>query len=150
MGKKKPRVLLDVACSFGKVSFGEASVSVPVTLSRDDLNIDAADALLVGRRVTLEIIANGGDQANQQRLPGLEEEIPQIKAIAESKKMGVGRKHYSATLNFQLSDVEESEPQHFANKAGRLLVFSVDELPEGKRGRPANRDGDDDEEAEEE
>jgi hypothetical protein len=150
MAKKKAQVQVQVLTKlpvvFGKVTFGEGSLSIPIRIDRTAIPIDAADQMFVGRRLTCQLSIEGD---KQQKLAGFDEEsVPDpIDSVAESKKLSVGKKHLGATLNFLLEGLDDAQAAHFANKTGTLSVMQVEDLPEAKRGRPPK--GGDDEDGEE-
>ncbi len=153
MAKKKSEseALCVLAVQFGKVTFGEGSLSIPIRVERSKIALGAADKMFVGRRLTCSLeVGQAGD--DQKELFDKGTGVEPIESVAESKRMAVGKKHFGATLNFLLEGVDDGNASHFANKAGTLTVTGVEDLPEAKRGRPpksAEADGDDDGDEEE-
>ena len=147
VGKKKQATLAELSVVCGKVTFGESSISIPIRLERGDIGIEAADQMFVGRRLKC-MLCIGADPQQKLFEDGTEGPVD-IQATAESKKLSVGRKHFGATLNFMLEDLNDAEAAHFANKSGTFTVFGVEDLPEAKRGRPAKSAGDDDDDGDE-
>ena len=100
--------------------------------------------MFVARRIKARIVASGSADKDQQPLPGMDDVKPDMTMIFECKGLGVKRKAYSATLNVMAEDLDDGTFSHFANKIGKLVVFKIDELPEGKRGRKPKGEQDDD------
>jgi len=143
VGKKRVQKLAELAVACGKVTFGESSISIPIRFERSDIAIEAADQMFVGRRITCSLSIAPDVQP---KLFDDGETAPVIESVVtESKKLSVGKKHFGATLNFLLKDLDDAEAAHFANKSGTFSVYGVEDLPEAKRGRPAkSTEGDDD------
>jgi hypothetical protein len=136
--------LANLAVKFGKVSFGGEVASVGVSIQRDAITSEAAIELFVARRIKARIVASGSADKDQQPLPGMDDVKPDMTMIFECKGLGVKRKAYSATLNVMAEDLDDGTFSNFANKVGKLVVFKIDELPEGKRGRKPKGEQDDD------
>ena len=138
--------LANLAVKFGKVSFGGDVASVGISIQRDAITPDAAIELFVARRIKARIVATGGDDKDQQPLPGMDDIKPDMTLMFECKGLGIKRKTFSATLNVMADDLDDGTFSHFANKVGKLVVSKIDELPEGKRGRKpkGEQDADDD------
>jgi len=141
--------LANLGVKFGKVSFGGEVASVGVSIARDAILPEAAIELFVARRLKCRIVATGGGDADQKPLPGMDDVKPDMTLVFECKGIGVKRKAYSVTLNVMAVDLDDGEFSHFANKAGKLIVTKIDELPEGKRGRKSKgeQDADDGDDA---
>ena len=147
MAKRKAQVLTELPVAFGKVTFGEGSLSIPIRIERRDIPIDAADQMFVGRRLTCQLAIATDKQ--QKLFDDDAATASPIDSVAESKKLSVGKKHFGATLNFLLEGLDDAQAAHFANKTGTLSVMQVEDLPEAKRGRPP-KGGDEEVEEDEE
>lgn len=120
---------LDVPVSFGNVSIGDGSVSIPIKIDREHLNPETADGLLCGCRAKAEIRA-GGQATDPEQQVMFEDMDHQQAGIFEIKGYSVKKKAISATLNILLSDVEIKQLGYFAKHDGRLRIESVAPLEE--------------------
>ncbi len=131
MEKTKATQVLDVPVSFGRVSIGEGSVSIPIKIDREHLNPEAADGLLCGCRVKGEIAAG---QEAATAAPDRQNTFEIMKhrqtGMFEIKGYSVAPKAISATLNVLLKDVKITEIVEFAKHDGRLRIESVAPLEE--------------------
>ena len=128
---KKAREMLDVPVSFGRVSIGEGSVSIPVKIDREHLNPEAADGLLCGCRAKGEIAAGQeGTTEDPDQQTTFEIMKHRQTGMFEIKGYSVGPKAISATLNLLLKDVKVTEIVEFAKRSGRLRIESVAPLEE--------------------
>ena len=137
MAKRRKKPIVDVVVKFKKVTFGAQSVSIPIEVDREDLNLEAAEGLFVARRVTCTIIASTEDP---KQTTFLDDDGPaELSAVAEVKSMSVKKKSYGTTLNFMLDDVDQDMAIRFANRQGKFAVTGVEELDDEK---PAKDDED--------
>lgn len=133
---KKTENLLDLPVSFGSVSFGKKTARVGVNVEREHLKIAVADKNLCDRRLSLTIVANGsGDQPGQKRLEGMEEEL-ELTGVADVKGFGVHSTTIGFGLTFNANEMNRIalstgiHLNHFAAREGRLMIVSVEEIPE--------------------
>lgn len=139
---KVPKDALDIACSFGGVSIGEATARVAIRIEREHLNVLDADEVFVGRR--LSVIVKLGRKDDNARQKELIETALTIEGSADVKGMAVKPSHISAALTFSKKDVSIPTLAKFAKGIGRLIVVAVAEIPddaidddEGKEGSDA-------------
>ena len=129
--------VLDIPVEFGGVSIGEATARLGIRANRSVLNINSADEVLCGHRLTGRVVLGGeDDEAGQGRL--VDDMDHMVSAVFDCKRIGVNPTQISAGLTFNLADVDIKELARFSKGAGRLVVEAVSELPEDAD------DGDDD------
>ena len=149
---KTVETLAEFQVKFGKVTFGEESISIPISIERAVLGrgaLSKGDSLFCGRRLNCTIKTGGA--TDQQALPGMKDKDFEVSALVECQKMGVSRRKIGTTLNLKLDAIDPSDVTHFANRAGTMSVTGAEDLPEKKRGRPAkSEDGDEEDEGDEE
>lgn len=132
MATRKPKSVLDVPVQFGGVSIGEDTGRVAVKIDREQLNIDAADEMFCGRRLTgrIVVVPSGVDPDQQEMFD--DNDRHELKSTFDVKRFGASRKEFCAGLTFALSEIDVGELGHFAKRSGRLIVAAVAELPDGK------------------
>lgn len=131
---------LEVDVQFGGVSIGDETARVGIKIDRTLLDLEKADDMLCGKRLTGRIeVCAPGEQNGQQSLPGMKDSRPHLDGTFDVKRFGVGLKEFSCGLTFGLGSIDVSELAKFAKKNGRLTVTDAQFLPE---------DGDDDDDLE--
>ena len=131
MAKKQDKVLLDLAVAFNGVSIGESTARIGVTVDRSLLELKRADELLCGRRLTGRILVRKkGDHDDQATLPGMEDTqfVAAVDGNFDVKRLGVSPGEYSAGLTFALPEIKVGDLAKFANRTGKLQVYSVEDL----------------------
>jgi hypothetical protein len=134
---------LDIPVSFGGVSIGDQTARIGVKISRECLNIDAADEALCGKRLVGKVVlGHNGDSAGQGKLfDGADHEIS---GAFDVKRFSVGPKEITAGLTFSLGSIDLSELGHFAKQSGRMLVESILAIPDDAANEDADGGEDDD------
>lgn len=116
---------------FQSISIGDATCSIGFRIDREKMNLDAADELLCGHRITGRLIAaKEGDDPSQTTM--FEADKYEVAGVFDSKKFGVTPRHITARATFSLADVDVEEIAHFAKRNGFIiaeLVQQVDEEP---------------------
>jgi hypothetical protein len=130
---------LSVPVEFGGVSIGDGTARLGLKIDRTNLNIDAADEALCGRRLKGRVvILKDGENVNQTTfLDGVRHEVS---SIFDVKRFGVAPRNITCGLTFSLADIDVEALSHFAKQKGRFIVDEVSAIP----------DEDEDEEVEEE
>lgn len=122
---------LEVDVQFGGVSIGDETARVGIKIDRALMQLDQADEILCGKRLTGRIeVCAPGEQQGQRALPGMKDERPHLDGTFDVKRFGVSLKEISAGLTFGLGSIDVSELAKFAKKNGRLLVTDAQFLPE--------------------
>ena len=139
---RRPRgkSVLDVPVNFGDVSIGDGTARIGVRIDRSLLNIDAADELLCGRRLSGRLLVlPPGDASNQTYIdPVVGGDLKhELESTFDVKRFSASPKNITAGLTFSLQEVEVSELSHFAKRGGRLVVAGIEEIPAKQRGRKA-------------
>lgn len=120
--------MLDIPVEFGGVSIGEATARLGIRANRSVLNINSADEVLCGHRLTGRVVLGGEDeQPGQGRL--VDDLDHTVAAVFDCKRIGVNPTQISAGLTFTLADVDIKELARFSKGAGRLVIEAVSELP---------------------
>lgn len=120
--------VLNVPVDFGGVSIGHATARLGVKISRDVLNIMAADEIFCGHRLTGKVILGNRDDAEGQTT--FVETDYQVDAVFDVKRIGVNSDSISTGLTFSLNDIDVAELAQFSKGQGRLIVEHVSDLPD--------------------
>ncbi len=130
--------MLDVAVAFGGVSIGDTTAKVGFSIDKEAMNIDVAEAVLCGKRLTGRLVAlPNGEDPDQQALPGMEETKHELKAAFDVKGYRSTPKKISSGATFVLSSIDVSDLGHFAKRSGRLIVSETAEIPEPEKEESA-------------
>lgn len=146
MARRSSSDKLELACSFGGVSFGKKTARVGVTVERNLLSLTKANDHFCDRRLTVAIQAKPmGDQPGQGRLAGMDDDI-ELEGVADVKGFGV----HSTTINFGLTfNAKELKTvaantgvqfNDFAAREGTLTITSVSAIPEEEKNGEAEEE----------
>ncbi len=134
--------------SFGSVSCKKKTVSIPLTVDRDQLTLNEADKLFCERRMNLSIIASGeGDQRDQARLAGMEEDI-EVEGSADSHGFSVKSHAIGFTISFNSKQLREAAKSSgvdladFAGREGYIAIDSTEDIPEPEKTVTVEDDSD--------
>ena len=117
----------DFPVEFGGVSIGQKTARIGLTVSRDVLNINAADELFVERRVTGIVVLGGGeDSAGQTTFIDTDE---RIEGTFDIHRFGVKSETYTTGLTFNLKDIDIATLALFSKGKGRLILTDISEIP---------------------
>ena len=115
---------------FGGVSIGEATARIGIRIDRELLNLDAADELFSGRRLTGAVmVVPDGESPDQQRLFDGDDKH-EIESAFDVKGFRVAPKEIGCGLTFALAEIDVAELGHFAKRSGVLQIDEVAALPE--------------------
>jgi hypothetical protein len=115
-----------IAVQFGGVSIGEETARLGIRISRADVSLENADAMLCGRRITGRVrVAITNESPDQQGLPGMDDAITEIAAVFDVRRLGVSPKEFTAGLTFSLAEIDVSVLAHFAKREGWLIAEKV-------------------------
>jgi hypothetical protein len=121
---------VELPVAYGNVSIGDKSARLGVTVSAGNLTPNQANKLLVGRRLTGQVLARlGNGQPGQGSIPGLEKD-PKLAGVFDVKSVGMTPKSYTFGLTFSLDKLDVEMLSHFAKREGILTVKDVEDLPE--------------------
>lgn len=134
----KAAAVLDVPVAFGGVSVGDETARIGVTVLRQRLNVDAAEGVFCGRRLTGRILLCEGDPDQQSFLADADCEVA---GVFDCKTFRVGPKEIGAGLTFSLADIDVGDLAGFAKRSGRLLVEGVADLPDEEPKKAKAMDG---------
>ena len=143
MSKAKEAVA-ELAVTWSNVNIGDATARVGFRVPRRELSLSKADMVLCEKRLRVTIVARSSGGPDQESLPGAEADTT-IAGTADVRSFGVGKKHISAGLTFNLEEIDVSELALFAKRDGRLRVEAVGDIPEN-----ADDGGEEEEEEDEE
>lgn len=128
MGKKK-QIILDIPVEFGGVSIGESTCRLGVRINRDVCNINTADEIFCGHRLTGKVLLGGSDDSpNQKKF--LDGDEYSVEGSFDVKRIGVTVEMISTGLTFSLADIDVADLAKFSKGAGRLMVEGVGEIPD--------------------
>lgn len=126
----KQTAILELPVAFGNVNIGDATASVKISISRNNLKPAAADKHLCGMRLSGTIYAapSGVSTGNGQKaLPGADGD-EEIAGIFDVKGFTVTPKKISAGLTFSLKDLDIGTLSHFAKRDGRMVINGVQKI----------------------
>lgn len=134
MAKRETKTKTDdrrqLRVQFGGVSIGEATARVGIRLERELLNLDAADELFAGRRLTGAVmVVPDGESPDQQRLFDGDDKH-EIESTFDVKGFRVAPKEIGCGLTFALAEIDVAQLGHFAKRSGVLLIDNVEALPD--------------------
>lgn len=130
--------VLDIPVEFGGVSIGDATARLGLHVDRGALNLLAADEVFCGHRLVGQIIlGRHDDQPDQQML--MDDYDLCLDGTFDVKRISVNQKAISTGLTFSLADIDVAELAKFSRGSGRLVVNTVNELPDDV---PLNEDDD--------
>lgn len=136
------RPALDIPVEFGGVSIGQATARLGVRINRNVLNLIAADETFCGHRLDgVAVLGGQDDQPGQQTF--WEDLEHQVKGVFDVKRIGVSREQIVTGLTFSLSDIDVSELAKLSKGAGRLIIHTVMEIPDGQAFEEHDSDDDD-------
>jgi hypothetical protein len=122
------QTVLDVPVEFGNVSVGKGTITLNCKIARDYCNINAADDLFVGHRLSGRVmLGRAGDQPGQTTY--VDDLNHYIDAVFDVKRMGVTPAHISTGLVFSRKDVDTDGVCQMSSCPGRLIVNEVAEIP---------------------
>lgn len=140
MAKKKEESLLDLLVAFKGVSFGAKTARIGLSVDRNQLKLAAADKHLCDCRLTGTIIARPpGDNADQPRLPGMEEDI-ELTGVFDVKGFNVHADTIGFGLTIPLSGLDRDKFSNCAARNGRLMIVGVTEIPEAEKNETEHKD----------
>ncbi len=114
---------------FGGVSIGETTARLGVHIDRSVCNINAADDLFCGHRLTGRVIrGRAGDQAGQQTI--VDDLDIALDAVFDVKRFGANAATISTGLTFSLPDIDLTTLAKMSKGAGRLVIKSIAEIPD--------------------
>lgn len=142
---------VSINCKFGRVSFGVETVSMSVKCGRAAIPTDngepaivRADQLLRNRRLNV-LLTNQDDQGqlfeDQEGFEAVE-----VRCIVDTASLSSGD-NFGVTMNAALADLtqqQQDDIQHLAQRAGRLVIFDVSSKPDKRQPHPDERDDDGD------
>lgn len=133
MPRRKPGEVLDLSAKFGSVNFNAKTATVRVTVQRNDLKLSAADKSLCERRLTGTINAKPPDVAADQGVfDGMDGDC-ETSGTFDVKKLNVASETIGFGLTFNLKGVDRNVLSMFANRAGRLMIDDVGDIPEEEK-----------------
>lgn len=145
MAKRNANVL-KVGVEFGGVSIGENTARLGVRISRERLNLVAADEVFTNHRLTGSVALGDHDDANGQTTM-FEDQNHVIEATFDTKRLGVTATELATGLTFSLSDIDVAELAKFSKGRGVLTVSAVAALPDDEPEDDLDDDDEDDHEA---
>jgi hypothetical protein len=133
--------VFDLPCSYGNVSIGDKTCNVKASISRSALKLSEADKKLCEHRLIGRIIAKpAGWQSSQEALPGMSGDDIEMEGCFDVKGLNVKSSAIGIGLTFSIKDVDVSTLAKFAKRDGRIVVDSIEELPEGQDDEFADKD----------
>lgn len=119
--------VLAVPVEFGGVSIGDQVARIGVKVSRERLNINAADDALCGKRLTGRIVRGDFNPAQKTLFDDVKYEVA---GAFDVKRFGVNTKEISFGLSFSVESIDIGELSHLAKQTGGLVVDAIEAIPE--------------------
>lgn len=127
-GNKNDAGKIDLPVEFGGVTIGQQTAKLGLKISREVMNIIAADESFCGRRVTGSVGVGGqGDSPGQQYL--LADMSDVIDATFDIHRFSVGPDHYTTGLTFKLKEIDIGQLARFSKGTGRLVMSNIELIP---------------------
>lgn len=120
--------VLEIPVEFGGVSIGQATARLGCRIARAHLNIVAADEAFTGHRLTGKVLLGQRDD-----MPGQETMFDsdfEVEATFDVKGIRVTTDTIATGLTFSLNDIDIAELAKFSRGSGKLIVYSVGEIPD--------------------
>ena len=135
--------VLELPCQYGDVSFGDTKAAITLSIDRRQLKITKADAVLCGKRLTVHLTAQeDGADPDQGALDGMDSTLA-MDAVVDVRSFRVTAKAISTRLTFAIESIEASALIGFAKRSGKLIVDSVESIPDKDGGGEEDDDKDD-------
>ncbi len=123
----KQKQMHEIPVEYGGVSVGDETARLSLRISRESLNIIAADELLCGRRLAGSVQLGGlGDCEGQSKLFDCDVEVG---GTFDVHRFGVSSKHYSTGLTFKLKEINIGDLAQFSKGSGRLCIAEISDIP---------------------
>jgi hypothetical protein len=117
----------ELGVSFGNVSIGDGTARLGIKLDREQVELETAEELFCGRRLTGQVVVVAADEdPNQKHL--FKGDKPEIEATFDVKRFSMGPKDITTGLTFSIGDVDVETLSHFAKRKGELRIASVSKL----------------------
>jgi len=115
---------------FGGVSFGDHVARVGIKIAREHIDLDVADGLFCGHRLTgTLLLGSRDDQAGQSKL--FEDQDIEVNGVFDVKRLGVNAKQINASLAFSSDDIDVATlAKSFPKGSGKLNVVKVEAIPD--------------------
>lgn len=140
MARKKAAVadngaLLEIPVSYGKVSFGDKTASVSVSVSRGNIkDANKADQSLCGRRLTGKLMHKPhGWKGDQQALPGTSDDT-EITLIFDVASLSLTSRSIGFTLSVSRDRLNEAIFTSFAKCEGRISITAIADMNDEEEG----------------
>ncbi|MCP4248052.1 MAG: hypothetical protein GY778_13480 [bacterium] len=121
--KCKP-VRVEVKC--GKISLGDHTISVPISISRDLFTLEQADHFLCDAQLDVELIRDAADQEDVKGQKKLANHAPiHLTGIVNVPSARHKDKTFSATLSFSQSAIDQTPLGPLANRTATLMAKRI-------------------------
>lgn len=139
---KKKAALIELDVDFKGVSIGQDTARVSFNVTRDRLSIDDAENYFCGRRLVATAKLRSGDANGQTHL--LKDMAPvSIKAAFDTRKFSVAPEVIGSGLTCLLTEIDVGDFSHLAGREGKLVIESVEDIPEEEKPAKKAKDEDD-------
>lgn len=118
-----------IRVEFGNVSVGDSTARLGVKIPREAIPLQEADRIFCGKRLWGTVSLGEPGDADQSRLPTMEDNVPlSIEDAFDTKQLSVKPNEYSVGLTFNIKSIDIAELCQFAKKSGSVSIVSVKEL----------------------
>lgn len=132
---RKPFAGFRGGVTFGSINIGVETASVGIKIGRGVINLNMADELFCGRRLTGKIILGKIDEGDGQGKL-IDDVDHEVQGAFDVSKFSCNKKQIGITASFSLEDIDIAELSVFSSKPGRLVIDSVGEIPEPEKKEP--------------
>lgn len=123
-----------LGCTFGNVSVGDQTASIPVKVDADRFRPEEAHEFLCGRRVEAVIVLEENSERDQERIEDYGP--PRVATICDIKSYRGAVNDWGFKLTFQKQEIEVASLGQFAHRTGRLELQLLGDSDDEDSDRP--------------
>ncbi len=130
------KIILDIPVQYGGISIGQNTARISMKVSREALNIVAADEVFCDRRLT-GLLQLGGADDSQGQTSFIDPDV-ELTGAFDVHRFSASTQWYSTGATFSLKEVVLMDLARFSKGSGRLKVFETGDIPDAvKTPKPA-------------
>ena len=124
-------------CEFGTFSAGADTARLGVRIAAENLNVDSAFELFVGKRLQVRCTIKPSGDANGQTYM-VNDMHDSFIAVADVKRFGVSAKSITTGLAFNIKEIESFNLTRFAKRTGVLAIYDISDSAGGDEDDDSN------------
>ena len=125
--KGKKANAIEIPVEFGNVNIGDETVKISLKIDREKIDLDQADNVFCGRRLTGSVQKGGYDDGDRQSK--LFQTDINVQGTFDIHRFGVTPKAFTTGLTFKKGEIEVGEISGLAKGKGRLLIDDCIDIP---------------------